>query len=98
MAIFTNKFYTLDRILDVGATYNLIIGERSNGKTYAGLKYGLEKYFKYGEQMAIVRRRKEDIRGNRASEIFSALNSNGEISKLSRVNIVTGKQIGRAHV
>lgn len=84
MAIFTNKFYSLDRILDLEATYNLIIGERSNGKTYAGLKYGLERYFRHGEQMAIVRRWKEDIRGSRASEIFSALIANDEIIKLSK--------------
>lgn len=84
MAIFTNKFYTLNRILEIGATYNIIIGERSNGKTYAALKYGLERYFKYGDQMAIVRRWKEDIRGNRASEIFSSLVSNDEIRKISR--------------
>ena len=31
----TPKFYTLNRILSKNADYNVIFGERSNGKTYA---------------------------------------------------------------
>lgn len=78
------KFYSLSKILSKNATYNLIIGERSNGKTYSVLKYGIEEYFKNGSQMAIVRRWGVDIQGRRASGIFSALNDNGEIEKISR--------------
>lgn len=81
---FTNKYYTLDRINEIGATYNIVMGERSNGKTYAALKQGIKRYFERGEQFAIIRRWQADIRGNRASEIFSALIANNEIEKLSR--------------
>jgi len=81
--ILDNKYYNLKNILKTDSTYNMIIGERSNGKTYACLKYGVEKYFKTGEQMAIVRRWQTDIRGNRASEVFKALVKNNEIEKLS---------------
>lgn len=77
------KFYSLKNILKKDSTYNVIFGERSNGKTYSVLKYGIETYFKTGGQLAIVRRWKEDITGRRASDIFSALNSNDEISKIS---------------
>lgn len=77
------KYYTLDRILAKHATYNLIIGERSNGKTYAILYHGLKEYFQHGGQIAIVRRWKEDITGRRASAVFSALIESGAISKLS---------------
>lgn len=84
MGLFDNKYYSLKNILKTNSTYNVIIGERSNGKTYACLKYGLENYFKTGEQMAIVRRWQTDIRGSRASEIFSALVKNNEVSKLSK--------------
>lgn len=80
----TNKFYSLKKILLTNSTYNIIIGERSNGKTYATLKYGLEQYFKTGEQMAIIRRWQSDIVGNRASQIFKALEVNNEIEKLSK--------------
>ena len=78
------KYYDLKNILKTDSTYNIIIGERSNGKTYACLKYAVERYFKTGEQFAIVRRWQTDIRGNRASEIFSSLIKNGEIRKLSK--------------
>lgn len=78
------KFYTLDNINKKNATYNIIIGERSNGKTYATLKHGIKQYFETGGQIAIVRRWKEDITGRRASDIFSSINANGEILKLSK--------------
>ncbi len=81
--ILDKKYYSLKNILKTDSTYMMIIGERSNGKTYACLKYGVEKYFKTGEQMAIVRRWQVDIRGNRASEVFKALEENNEIYKLS---------------
>ena len=78
------KYYSLDNIYSKDCVYNIIIGERSNGKTYAVLKYAIEQYFKNGGgQLAIVRRWQEDIRGKRASEIFSALIVNNEISKAS---------------
>lgn len=81
---FTNKYYSLDRILSTNATYNVVIGERSNGKTYAALKYGVINYFKTGEQMGILRRWQSDIIGNRASQIFKALEHNNEIEKISK--------------
>lgn len=78
-----NKFYSLDNIKKTGATYNVIFGERSNGKTYSVLLEGLKEYVKNGGQLAIVRRWKEDITGRRASDIFTALNSNNEVEKLT---------------
>lgn len=77
------KYYNLNAIKKKQATYNVIFGERSNGKTYAVLKEGLEVYLKTGGQIAVIRRWKEDITGKRASGIFNALNENGEISRLS---------------
>ena len=50
-----NKYYSLNNILKKDAQYNIIFGQRSNGKTYAVKKYGLEKFIKTGEQMAYVR-------------------------------------------
>lgn len=79
-----NKFYSLNKILKTQATYNVIFGERSNGKTYSVLLHGISEYFKTGGQIAIVRRWKEDITGRRASDIFSALNANDEIKKISK--------------
>lgn len=78
-----NKFYSLDNIKKTGATYNVIFGERSNGKTYSVLLEGLKEYCSHGGQLAIVRRWKEDITGRRASDIFTSLNSNNEVEKLT---------------
>lgn len=78
------KFYNLNKILSKNATYNMIIGERSNGKTYSVLKYAVEEYFKTGGQVAIVRRWREDVIGRRASGIFEALNKDDTILKISK--------------
>ena len=78
------KYYSTNAIDKKNATYNVIFGERSNGKTYALLLKGLKSYVKTGEQMAYVRRWKEDIIGRRASLLFSGLNANGEIERTTK--------------
>ncbi len=77
------KYYSLDKILKANAQYNMIIGERSNGKTYSTLEYAVKKWVERGEQTAIVRRWAEDLRGKRAQTIFSSLVSNGFISDIT---------------
>jgi len=77
------QFYSLKKIKKEKAVYNVIIGERSNGKTYAVLLEGLKTYIEGGGQLAYVRRWKEDIIGKRASGIFNAINENGEVEKLT---------------
>lgn len=77
------KFYSLKNILSKNAQYNVIFGERSNGKTYSVLKYSLERFCKYGEQLAIVRRWQDDFTGKRGSTMFDSLVSNGEVTKLT---------------
>lgn len=79
-----DKFYSLNNILKTDSTYNMIIGERSNGKTYACLKYALEQYFENGGQFGIIRRWQEDIRGKRASSIWAGLIANNEVEKVSQ--------------
>lgn len=78
-----NKYYSLDNILKLNAHYNVIFGERSNGKTYAVLKYAIQKYFKDGSQLAIIRRWNEDFTGKRGQSMFSALAENSEVTTAS---------------
>ena len=78
------KYYSLKNILSRNATYNFIFGERSNGKTYACLQYGLEQFTKGQKQFAIVRRWQDDFTGKRGATMFDALIANGEITKLTR--------------
>lgn len=77
------KYYSTSRIDKKDATYNVIFGERSNGKTYALLYKSLKKYFKDGSQMAYVRRWQNDITGRRASQLYGGINDNGVVEKLS---------------
>lgn len=77
------KFYSLKKILSKDCDYNMIFGERSNGKTYAVLEHGLREYVNTGKQMAYIRRWREDQRGKRAESLFSNHVNNGLIEKLT---------------
>lgn len=79
------KYYSLDKIKSVNADYNLIIGERSNGKTFATLAECLREYWNSGrkKEFAYLRRWKEDVIGKRAEQVFASLISAGEISKIT---------------
>ena len=78
------KYWDINKILALNAKYNIIFGERSNGKTYGTLNHGLEKYFSNGGKMAIIRRWEEDFRSKQASTMFDALIANKVIYKLSK--------------
>lgn len=88
------KYYTLDSILEKSADYNIIFGERSNGKTYAALLYGLTDYVKRGKQTAYVRRWREDIRGKRADTLFNSHVEAGAVSELTRGKYNSVFQLG----
>lgn len=77
------KYYSLDKLLSKEAVYNIVMGERSNGKTYAALKHGLEMYLAEGKELAVVRRWKEDVTGRRARAIFDGLVSNDVVTELT---------------
>ncbi len=82
------KRYSLKSILSKGAKYNVMFGERSNGKTYAVLYYAFEQWLDSGKQLAIVRRWDEDFSGaNSAKTVYESLVCNGDgvnvIEKLS---------------
>lgn len=78
------KYYSPRNINKKNATYNVIFGERSNGKTYALLLQGLKEWATSGTQMAYIRRWKEDITGRRASQLFAGHNANKEIEKCTK--------------
>jgi len=77
------KYYSLKPILSKHATYNVIIGERSNGKTYSVLTYAIHSYFNGGGELAYIRRWREDVTGRRASDVFSTINQDGVVFKES---------------
>lgn len=68
------QYYSLNKIEKKNAHYNVIFGERSNGKTYAVLKKMVENWFRNGKQSALVRRWQDDYKSKRGASMFSALN------------------------
>ena len=75
------RYVDIKPLIDIPAHYRLMVGERSNGKSYAVLKYHLEKFVKsnYTEPLAIIRRWEEDFRGaNSQRTCYDSLMFNGE--------------------
>lgn len=64
------KFYNLENILAKNCVYNIIFGERSNGKSYALKKYAIDNYLERKEQTALIRRWDEDFKGKRGVVLF----------------------------
>lgn len=63
--------YNLDEIDKIGARFNIIYGERSNGKSYqVKHKKGVEKYLKTGRRFILMRRWKEEITSEKIEQYF----------------------------
>ena len=77
------KFYSLENILKFDAHYNIIFGERSNGKTYACLYMAIENFMNNKGTTAYLRRFQEDIKGKRGGALFQALVANDVVTKLT---------------
>ena len=79
------KYYNVRNLISAipDAHYYMIIGERSNGKTYSTLDYCLDRYFTKGEEFAYIRRFDEDIKSSRMKVLFSSHINNKLIEKYS---------------
>lgn len=68
------KYYSLDSILASDATYNIIFGKRSNGKSYAVKKYCLEcALLDENRKLVYLRRYSMDITAYLVEQYFSDL-------------------------
>lgn len=77
------KYYSLERILKYNAKYNVIFGERSNGKSYAVHEKALRDYLADGSQFAIVRRWQDDFSGKRGQAMFNGIVESGLVESLT---------------
>lgn len=65
-------FYRLDRLLDIGACWNILLGERANGKSFAVKEYALNQALLEGNiTCALIRRLDEDIKASVISAYFN---------------------------
>lgn len=74
------RYYSLSKILATKSDYNLIIGQRGNGKTYGVCKLFLNEYKRTRKRFCYVRRWADDLKGFRAEQLFEPLQK--EIEKL----------------
>lgn len=73
------KYYTLDKLNSTNSEYRLVIGERSNGKSYAVKHFVIEECLKHDKTFSYIRRYREDIKTNSVLGYFS----NVDIKKVS---------------
>ena len=64
-------YYSYHNIDKLNATYNLIIGQRSNGKTYGWCRKAIDAYIDDGLPSAYIRRLDEQIRPTNISNLFN---------------------------
>lgn len=67
------KYYDPRNIFGKNADFNLIVGQRSNGKTYALLKHCLELYKDKGVKFAYIRLISDNIKKSKAEQLFLPL-------------------------
>ena len=92
------KYYSINKLIGEypDARYYLVIGERSNGKTYSCLERVLRLFADTGSEFAYIRRYMEDIRPKNLGALFDAHIQNGLVDKLfagkyNSIEYATGK-------
>ncbi len=66
------EYYSLEDILKFNATYNMIIGMRSNGKTFSCLEWILDDYLKTGHAGAIIRRYELEFKKDKGKQLYES--------------------------
>lgn len=64
-------YYNIVPIDNTGAIYRMIVGQRSNGKTYTVCKHIVEDYFNEGKRGAYIRRYEESITPKNLQSLFN---------------------------
>lgn len=90
------KWYDIKQALKTDCPYYVIMGKRSNGKTYSTLKYAMERFLKDGKQAVYLRRWKDDITGQRGQKVFSDFYDSEVITKMSKGKYSGLKYFNRA--
>lgn len=71
-AVSKRQYYDIGSILETGAEYNIILGQRANGKSYAVKKYALQNAWDDDlKKFALLRRMKDNIKHREMTQYFS---------------------------
>jgi len=68
------EYYSLDRLLRYKVPYRLIIGERSNGKTYAVKMQCYKHYRMTGKKFVYIRKRRDSISRKEMRKLWADVN------------------------
>lgn len=77
------QYYDINPILECDADFNLIYGQKGNGKTTGVLQWCLEQAWKKKELFAVLRRWQDDINGARCKSFFTEICSRGFVKELT---------------
>lgn len=77
-----SAYYSLDRILRYDVPYRLIIGERSNGKTYGVKKRCFYNFVKNGKKFLYIRKRTDSISRKEMKKLWADANEDYIIDEL----------------
>ena len=92
MGLDRKGYYSLKDIKKENCQYNIILGERSPGKSYAVKKEAILHAYKTGTpSMALVRRFEEDIKNDNITEYFDDNNMNREGAAGDIINLTGGE-------
>lgn len=83
------KFYSYKKINALDCDYNMIIGERSNGKTYNLLYNALKDYIDGKGKMVYIRRWSEDIVARRLGKLWTGIIENNVVFDLTKGEFTT---------
>ena len=78
-----NGYFSYEDIDSTGAQYRMIIGKRSNGKTFGALLKVLMNYIENGKQSAYIRRYREDFVGKLGRQLFEGVENTINIAELT---------------
>ena len=69
-----SKYYSLNKILKCKALYNIIYGQRSNGKTFSVIRLMLDRYLQDGTPSAYIRRLDSEMQKSDLDRLVSPHN------------------------
>lgn len=79
----SKKWYDIGYLMSLNCDINIVISERSDGKTFSALKYCLNHYLETGNRFVYLRQMREDFQKGRGQQVFNGLAKSNEISKMT---------------
>lgn len=79
----TKIYYKLDEILKTNAQYNIIYGQKGNGKSFAIAEHCVKDFVENGKKVVYMRRYREDIKTVDVERYWSNIVSKGVVKKFT---------------